>query len=100
MPNIIISISKELKKEMEKYSSVKWSSVVRNVIEQKIADFEEAESITNRSRLNLKILKPINAKISKNAAKHAEALLNENKSWCKRAVHMHNKRFNNKKTFL
>ncbi len=78
MPNITLSISEELKKEMEKYSSVKWSSAVRNVIEQKIADFEEAESIAKKSRLNWKSWKLINAKISKNAAKHAEALLNEN----------------------
>ena len=80
MPNITLSISEELKKEMEKYSSVKWSSAVRNVIEQKIADFEDAESIAKKSRLNWKTWKLISAKISKNAAKHAEALLNENNS--------------------
>ncbi|MCL5117552.1 MAG: hypothetical protein M1124_01860 [Candidatus Marsarchaeota archaeon] len=80
MPNITLSISEELKKEMEKYSSVKWSSAVRNVIEQKIADFEEAESIAKKSRLNWKTWKLISAKISKNAAKHAEALLNESNS--------------------
>ena len=80
MPNITLSISEELKKEMEKYSSVKWSSAVRNVIEQKIADFEEAESIAKKSRLNWKTWKLISAKILKNAAKHAEALLNESNS--------------------
>ena len=80
MPNITLSISKELKKEMDKYSSVKWSTAVRNVIEQKIADFEEAESIAKRSKFNFKTWKLIGAKISKNAAKHAEALLNENNS--------------------
>ena len=80
MPNITLSISEELKKEMEKYCSVKWSSAVRNVIEQKIADFEEAESIAKKSRLNWKTWKLISAKISKNAAKHAEALLNESNS--------------------
>jgi hypothetical protein len=80
MPNITLSISEELKREMEKHSSVKWSSAVRNVIEQKIADFEEAESIAKKSRLNWKTWKLMSAKISKNAAKHAEALLNENNS--------------------
>ena len=80
MPNITLSINEELKKEMEKYSSVKWSSAVRNVIEQKIADFEEAESLAKKSRLNWKTWKLISTKISKNAAKHAEALLNENNS--------------------
>jgi hypothetical protein len=80
MPNITLSISEELKKEMKKYSSVKWSSAVRNIIEQKIADFEEADSIAKKSRLNWKTWKIISAKISKNAAKHAEELLNENNS--------------------
>jgi hypothetical protein len=80
MPNITLSISEGLKKEMEKYSSVRWSSAVRNVIEQKITDFEEAERIAKKSRLNWKAWKPISAKISKNAAKHAEALLNESNS--------------------
>ena len=80
MPNITLSISEELKREMKKYSSVKWSSAVRNVIKQKIADFEEAEMITKKSRLNWKAWKPMGAKISKNAAKHAEALLNEGNS--------------------
>jgi hypothetical protein len=80
MPNITLSISEELKREMEKHSSVKWSSAVRNVIEQKIADFEEAESIAKKSRLNWKTWKLMSAKISKNAAEHAEALLNENNS--------------------
>ncbi len=80
MPNITLSISEELKKEMEKYSSVKWSSAVRNVIEQKISDFEETESIAKKSRLNWKTWNIISAKISKNAAKHAKALLNEDNS--------------------
>ncbi|MDE1824766.1 MAG: hypothetical protein KGH61_01060 [Candidatus Micrarchaeota archaeon] len=80
MPNITLSISEELKKEMEKYSSVRWSSAVRNVIEKKIADFEDAEKIAKKTKLNWKDWKLIGAKISKNAAKHAEALLNEGNS--------------------
>lgn len=77
MPNITLSISEGLKKEMKKYSSVKWSSAVRNIIEQKIDEFEEAERIARKSKLSWKDWKPVSTKISKNAAKHAEALLNE-----------------------
>lgn len=80
MPNITLSISEDLKKEMEKYSAVRWSSAVRNIIEQKIADFEEAESIAKKSKLSWKSWKLISTKISKNAAKHAEGLLNESNS--------------------
>ncbi len=77
MPNITLSISERLKTEMERYSSIKWSSAVRNIIEQKIEDFEEAERIARKSRLSWNAWKLVSTKISKNAAKHAEALLNE-----------------------
>ena len=77
MPNITLAISKELKMEMDKHSSVKWSAAVRNIIEQRLRDFIEAERLSRGSRFNLKDWKMISKKISRNAAKHAEALLNE-----------------------
>ena len=77
MKNITLVISDELKTEMEKHSSVKWSSAVRNIIEQKIADFYEAERIAKKSRFSWKDWKVIEKKVSKAAARHAEALLNE-----------------------
>jgi hypothetical protein len=80
MPNITLSISKELKSEMEQHSSVKWSSAVRSIIEQKIADFDESERIAKKSKFGWKDWNPIGTKISKSAAKHAEALLNESNS--------------------
>ncbi len=80
MPNITLSVSKELKNEMERHSSVKWSSAVRSIIEQKIADFDESERIAKKSRFSWKNWKLIGTRISKSAAKHAEALLNESDS--------------------
>jgi hypothetical protein len=77
MPNITLSISEELKKEMKKHPSVNWSYAFRNAIEQKIVDFEEAEKIARKSRLSLKDWKSIDAKISRDAARHAKALLHE-----------------------
>ena len=77
MPNLTLAISRELKTEMKRHSSVKWSSAVRNIIEQKLADFEESEKIANKSKLTMKDLKSIGDKVSKNAAKHARALLDE-----------------------
>lgn len=63
--------------QMDKHSSVKWSAAVRNIIEQKLRDFVEAERLAKNSRFSLKDWKLIGKKISKNAANHAEALLNE-----------------------
>ena len=65
---------------MAKHPSVKWSSAVRSIIEQKLADFDEAERIAKRSKFSWKDWKLTDRKISKSAAKHAEALLNESNS--------------------
>jgi len=80
MPNITLVISEELKTKMDRHSSVKWSAAVRNIIEQKLSDFAEAERLAKNSLFSLKDWKSISKKISKNVAKHAEALLNESNS--------------------
>ncbi len=77
MPNLTLVITERLKSEMKKHSSVKWSSAVRNVIEQKLEDFEESEKIAKKSRFSMKDWKLIGQRISRNAGKHAEALLSE-----------------------
>ena len=51
MPNVTLVISEELKSEMEKHLLVKWSSAVRNIIEQKMADFAEAEKIAKKEQV-------------------------------------------------
>lgn len=80
MPNLTLVISERLKLEMDKHPSVKWSSAVRTIIEQKLADFAEVEEIAKKSRFSWKDWELIGKKISKNAAKHAEALLSESHS--------------------
>ncbi len=63
--------------EMKKHPSIKWSSAVRNIIKQKLKDFEEADRIGRKSKLTIRDFAVISKKISKAAAKHAEALLHE-----------------------
>lgn len=77
MPNMTLAISEELKREMKKHSSVKWSVAVRNIIVQKLMDFAEADKLAKKGKFSMKDWKLISQKISKNAAKHAEALLSE-----------------------
>ncbi len=77
MPNITLSITEQLKKRIETYSSIKWSNVVRSVIEQKLDAFEEAERIASKSKLTLKDFEPISKKIEAATVKEARALLNE-----------------------
>lgn len=80
MPNLTLAISEELKREMDSHSSVKWSAAVRSIIEQKLEDFAEAEKLAKKSKFTWKDWKLISKKISKNLAKHAEALLSESNS--------------------
>lgn len=77
MPNITLAVSSALKAAMKRHSSVKWSSAVRNIIEQKLADFDESEKIAKKSRFTMRHWKLINGEISKSSAKHAKALLHE-----------------------
>lgn len=77
MPNITLVITEELKKQMKKHPSIKWSSAVRNIIEQKLKGFAEADSIAKKSRFSVKDWSKISQKLSKATAKHAEALLYE-----------------------
>ena len=80
MPNITLSISEELKKEMKRHSSIKWSDAVRSIIEQKISELNEAEKIAKKSKFNWEDWKLIDRELSKNAARHARALLDESNS--------------------
>jgi len=77
MPNITLSVNNDLKHEMDKHSSVKWSTAVRSIIQQKLLDFAESERVARKSRLSFKDWEKINPKLSKSAARHAEALLHE-----------------------
>jgi single-stranded DNA-specific DHH superfamily exonuclease len=78
MVNLTLSIPAETKARMDKHTEIKWSNAIRNLIEQKLNDFEEAEALANKLDLSEKDLKPILNKINKDMAKHAEALLHEN----------------------
>lgn len=80
MPNITLVVSEELRRDMEKHPSIKWSSAVRNIIEQKLADFKELEKLAEKSKFTMKDWKLIEKKVSKSMAKHAEALLDESNS--------------------
>ena len=82
MVNLTLSIPADVKGRMDKHKEIKWSSAIRNLIEQKLDDFEEAEKLATKLDLSEKDLKPILDKINKDMAKHAEALLNESNGRC------------------
>jgi hypothetical protein len=77
MPNITLSISEETKRKLEEHPSIKWSNVVRSVIERKLWEFEEAERLAKKSRLQASDFEPVSEKIAVAARKQARKLLNE-----------------------
>ncbi len=80
MPNLTLSVSDETKRRMDEHPSIRWSNVVRSIIEKKLEDFEEAEKLARKGKLSMEDFKEVSRKIDSAASKHAKALLNENNS--------------------
>ena len=80
MANVTLSINDETKKKMSRHSSIKWSNVVRSIIEKKLNDFEEAERLARKSKLTPADFKLISKKIESSSRKHAKRMLHESDS--------------------
>jgi hypothetical protein len=73
--NITLSIPTETKARMDKHKEIKWSNSIRNLIEQKLNDFEEADKLAKKLDLSEKDLAPILEKVNADMRKHAGAFL-------------------------
>jgi hypothetical protein len=80
MPNLTLSITEETKRKMEQHPSIRWSNVVRCIIEKKLEDFEEAEKLAKKSALTERDVELLSKKVAKDSAKLAKRLLNESNS--------------------
>lgn len=80
MANITLFVPDELKQRMEKHEHIRWSRVIRNLIESKLDDFEDAERLARKSKLTEKDVRELAAKVDVAMGKHAEALLRETRS--------------------
>jgi len=77
MPNMTLAIDNETMERMKKHPEIKWSSVVRTVIKQRLEDFEVAEKLAQKSFLTEKDVEMLTKKSEISAAKLARKLLNE-----------------------
>ena len=68
MVNITLSIPEELHKKMKNFSEIKWSEIVRKMLEQKIKDLEIIERIASKSRITKKDIERISKEIKRTAA--------------------------------
>jgi methyl coenzyme M reductase subunit C-like uncharacterized protein (methanogenesis marker protein 7) len=69
MVSLTLSISEELKKKMAKHPEIKWSEVVRSVLEKQINDIEEADRIASKSKLTQKDAEELATLVNKGVAK-------------------------------
>ncbi len=77
MANVTLSIVDETKKRMDSHPSVRWSNVVRSIIDKKLDDFEEAERLAKKSNLKIEDFEKISGKIESASGKHSLRLLHE-----------------------
>lgn len=68
MTNITLSVPDELLKRMKKFDEIKWSAIVRKIIEQKVRDLEMLEKITSKSKLTKEDAEEINKEIKRAAS--------------------------------
>jgi len=69
MPNVTLSISEEVHEKMKEHTEIRWSEVIRLVIQKKIADLELMERFTSKSKLTMKDADEISNKIDREVSK-------------------------------
>lgn len=69
MPNITLAVPEDLHKKMKKHDEIKWSSIIRNVLKERIEDLERADMLASKSKLTEKDAWEISEKIKESAWK-------------------------------
>ena len=69
MPNVTLSVPKDLHVKMKKHSEIRWSEVIRKSISSKISDLELMNKLTRKSKLTHKDVEELSHKIDSNVAK-------------------------------
>jgi len=74
MANITVSLPDDLKARAENVFHVRWSSLIRNIIERELEDFEEAERLAQKSRLTEDDVERISKKMKAGIARRVREL--------------------------
>lgn len=64
MPTITLSVSEDLKKEMDEFKIINWSAVAREAIRDKVSELALFKSIVSKSKLSEKDAEEIGNEIS------------------------------------
>ncbi len=73
--NFTLSLPDDLKKRMDEHDEIRWSNVVRNILEQKLDDFDRLEKLLSKSQLNTEHLIELKKKTDEDARKYVRELM-------------------------
>ena len=65
MPTITLSVSEDLKREMDKSTEINWSAVAREAIQQKVVQLQILNAIAAKSKLTKKDALELGKKINR-----------------------------------
>ena len=70
MASLTLSVPEDMLRRMRNHSEVKWSEVVRAILNQQLDEWEKAEKITAKSKLTEKDVAELSAAVDRDMAKH------------------------------
>ena len=74
MVSLTLSIPLELKRKMTERPHIKWSEVVRAILEKEINQLEEFERLVSKSKLTERDVEELAQKVNEDMAKHFKRL--------------------------
>ena len=80
MVSVTLSIPQKLREKMKEHDEIRWSDVMRAIIQRKLEELDELDRIASKSKLTQKDVDEISAKVNEGMAKHFEELLNASRS--------------------
>ncbi|MDP2717957.1 MAG: hypothetical protein Q8P02_04400 [Candidatus Micrarchaeota archaeon] len=77
LANVTLFVPDDLKKRMDAHAHLRWSRVIRNLIERSLDDFERAKSLAQKNRLSESDARMLASKVDAALGKRARELLDE-----------------------
>jgi len=69
MANITLAIPDDLHRKLRKHKEVRWSEIIRQILDRKLENLEMMERIVSKSKLTQEDADEISAKIKKGIAR-------------------------------
>jgi hypothetical protein len=65
MPNITLSIPKDVHETMKKHREIRWSEIARRSVMEEVEKLKVMDKIASKSKLTMKDVEEINEKVKK-----------------------------------